>query len=40
MSLGVVLLATAMLAAPSFGEPVAPQGPLNTTADIRQALRV
>ena len=27
------------LAGPSFGEPVAPQGPLNTTADIRQALR-
>ena len=39
MFLGVVLLATAMLAGPSFGEPVAPQGPLNTTADIRQALR-
>ena len=39
MFLGVVLLATEMLAGPSFGEPVAPKGPLNTTADIRQALR-
>ena len=39
MSLGVVLLATAMLAGPGFAEPVAPKGPLNTTADIRQALR-
>ena len=39
MFLGVVLLATAMLAGPSFGEPVAPKGPLNTTADMRQALR-
>ena len=24
---------------PGFAEPVAPKGPLNTTADIRQALR-
>ena len=39
MFLGVVLLATAMLAGPSFGEPVARKGPLNTTADMRQALR-
>ena len=39
MSLGLVLLATAMQAGPGFGEPVAPKGPLNTTADIRQALR-
>ncbi len=39
MFLGVVLLATAMLAGPGFAEPVAPKGPLNTTADIRQALR-
>jgi hypothetical protein len=39
MSLGVVLLATAMLAGSGFARPVAPNGPLNTTADIRQALR-
>jgi hypothetical protein len=27
-----------LLTAPGFAEPVAPKGPLNTTADIRQAL--
>jgi hypothetical protein len=39
MPLGVVLLAAAALAEPGFAEPLVPKGPLNTTADIRQALR-
>jgi hypothetical protein len=38
-SLGVVLLAAAALPVAGFAEPAAPKGPLNTTADIRQALR-
>src|SRR6187455_2950953 len=39
ISLVAVLLATGMLAGPSCAEPIAPKGLLNTTADIRQALR-
>jgi hypothetical protein len=38
ISLGLIVLAGA-LAVPGFAGPVAPKGPLNTTADIRQALR-
>ena len=38
-SFGVVLLWAAGLSAPGFAAPAAPKGPLNTTADIRQALR-
>ena len=36
MPVGVAVLA---LAAPGLAAPVVPKGPLNTTADIRQALR-
>jgi hypothetical protein len=38
-ALGSALLAAATLPVTSFADPVAPKGPLNTTADIRQALR-
>jgi hypothetical protein len=37
-SLGAVLLAVALPSA-GFAGPIVPKGPLNTTADIRQALR-
>jgi hypothetical protein len=39
LSLGVVLLAAAMLPAAGFAEPAAPNGQLNTLRDIRQAFR-
>ena len=39
LALGVLLLAAAVLPAAGFAESAAPKGPLNTTADIRQALR-
>jgi hypothetical protein len=38
LSLGVAVLAVSLPAA-TFAAPVAPKGPLNTIADIRQALR-
>ena len=39
MSFGGVLLAAGTLPATGSAEPAAPKGPLNTMADIRQALR-